>query len=435
MKDVDQGDPFKEPDSTPQDTGANQQAEQFLKPDLSPVTSEVIENKIASRWEYAGETGERDLRIDFLRGMVMCVLLVVHLNTFSWYNLLAWERFGVIAGAEGFVILSGIVLGMVFKRKAEQNGMQFTAFKFLDRSAQLYRVSVFIICAVWLLSLLPFINTFSFMNYVDEHTGEVFPQYPGAEASIWTKISMLLLLKAGPHHTQILGLYTILLVFAPVALWLLRAGKTGLLLGLSWIVYFAYLGSPAMPTGAQFEYAFPVLAWQVLFFHGMAIGFHRKKIAEIMHGKWRVPILATAWILFLGFLFFTQNNPNPAMPSWAKLYFIQPDTFNYLYNEYFAKDKLKILRIVNYAAALIVAYYLLTRYWGLVAKNLGKVFIPLGQASLYVFIMHVFVILAINSFGLDKVTNPWINTLVHSVAIIALWLMVKKQFLFKWVPR
>jgi hypothetical protein len=65
-------------------------------------------------------------------------------------------------------------------------------------------------------------------------------------------------------------------------------------------------------------------------------------------------------------------------------------------------------------------------------------FIPIGQASLYVFVVHVFFIALVSDvlpFGFP-LGNPhiWLNTLGHTFALASLWLMVRYQVLFRWIP-
>src|SRR5258707_14069393 len=95
--------------------------------------------RVRQPWAYSPTADGRDLRIDFLRGMGMLVLVVVHFELFSLYNFLAWERIGVISGAEGFVIFSGCVIGLIYRRRLEQKGWQDAGWKLLDRPTQLAR--------------------------------------------------------------------------------------------------------------------------------------------------------------------------------------------------------------------------------------------------------------------------------------------------------
>ena len=100
-------------------------------------------------------------------------------------------------------------------------------------------------------------------------------------------------LQAGPYQVQILGLYTVLLGFAPLVLWGFSKNRVKLVLALSWILYLKNWAFPSMPTGMQFEYGFPTLTWQLIFFHGMAFGYYRNEItawftARRRTGYWRL---------------------------------------------------------------------------------------------------------------------------------------------------
>lgn len=82
----------------------------------------------------------RDTRIDFIRGWVMLVLIVVHTEFFSLWNILVWERVGMISGGEGFVLLAGVVLGMVSRQRIARKGWGEASRRLIDRALQLYRV-------------------------------------------------------------------------------------------------------------------------------------------------------------------------------------------------------------------------------------------------------------------------------------------------------
>ena len=105
-------------------------------------------NKLA----YPVRNGSRDLRLDFLRGLIMMVVITVHMEYFSLFSIFAWERIGYVSSAEGFVILSGIVLGIVYKKRLLHEGFKSSAIKLWKRSFQLYRVNLFVILSIgWLL--------------------------------------------------------------------------------------------------------------------------------------------------------------------------------------------------------------------------------------------------------------------------------------------
>lgn len=390
-------------------------------------------------WAYANAKGDRDERIDMIRGLVMVVLVTVHIELFSLYNFFVWERIGVVSGAEGFVILSGVVVGMVYKRRIEQAGWNDAVWKLLERAGQLWRVNVAVIFLIALLNRIPHVNVRDIMTFNDRIAGQVYLLFPTPSTSYYMWIAQALLLRIGPHQLQILGLYICLLALSPIALFLMSIGRTSLLLGLSWIAYLYNWAYPSMPTGAQFEYAFPLLTWQLLFFHGQALGYHRQKVWEFMTSKTGRPLLIGAAALFLLFFFWAQNTPNPVVPSFAKLSLIPPGFFGNIYNKYMLKNSLGLLRVVDDACVLIVVYGLLTRFWQPVNKAFGWFLIPIGRASLYVFIVHVFFVAAVGNvlpfgFPLDH-PHLWINTIAHTLTLLGLWLLVRYEILYRWIPR
>ncbi len=393
-------------------------------------------------WRYPTDETRRDLRIDFCRGAVMFILVVNHIEIFSIHNLLVWERIGVVSGGEGFVILSGVVLGLVHRRRLETGSWSQSAGHLLARAFQLYRVSLLMIVSVALLSLLPFLNTEVIQTFVDQGSGTVYPLYPSWKAGLNHWMGSLVMLRIGPHQFQIMGLYVCLLMASPLALWMFLRKKSGTVLAISWILYLANAAFPVRPTAAQFEYGFPLLAWQLIFFHGLFFGFYWKQIADYFRGRKATAVYSVSFLLFLGFLFFTWNNPNPGLPSWYRLSFISSDTFHSLYQSYFTKNRLGILRLINYSVVMILGYRLLTLAWRPIRRALGWLLIPLGQASLYVFILHVYLIAIVTSIPALQGLKPsygsgalWLTTLVHTAAVLLLWLLVKRRFLFRWIPR
>jgi len=383
---------------------------------------------------------ERDLRIDFMRGAVMFILLTIHVEYFSWLNLFTWERVGIVSGGEGFVILAGVVLGMVYSRRFARDGMRASLTKLWDRAVQLYRVNVVIVAAVFLLSVaVPFLDLSEIMTFTDRGSGTTYQLFPAPNTPLVSVAGRILLLRAGPHQVQILGLYVVLLMITPVLLWLMNAGKTRSLLLFSWILYFYNAAGSIMPTHAQFEYAFPLLTWQLIFVHGLAVGFHKEKLTEWMEGPWRKPVLAAAAIVAAAGFFLAQNNPNPALPGWAHINVIGADSFRAFYGAYCQKNSLGLFRLLNYAAILTVGYVILGRGWKFFNRALGWLLIPIGQASLYVFIVHLGIILAASAvmpFGFRKdPLSITLATLIHIGAILAAWTMVKTKFLFRWIPR
>jgi len=388
-------------------------------------------------YHYPINEGKRDLRIDFIRGFVMLLLITVHLNIPSLYNYIAWERFGLVTGAEGFVMLSGIVLGMLFRMRMRHDSFGFTIDKQYNRAFLLYRTSLFVILSVALINLIPFIDAHVAMTFTT-YSGKVYNLYPDLSnfGQYHDKImAKFLLLRYGPHQFQILGLYVILLLFSPFVLWLLSKNKLNVVLGLTWIVYFANNGFHVRPTGAQFEYAFPILTWQILFVHGLIIGYYRNELWNVFQTKQGKMIFFVLLIVFFIFLFFTYNNPLDQIPAYLRLQMIDPDTFRSIYKDFFDKNTLGIGRLLNDFVVFVVSYAVLSYAWKPLNRIFGWFFVPIGQASLYVFILHVYVCIVMANIPMFNEGNFWVNTLGVTLVFMFMWLMVKNKVAYNIIPR
>ncbi len=377
----------------------------------------------------------RDMRIDFIRGWVMLILVVVHTEILSLWNLLVWERVGMISGGEGFVLLSGVVLGMVSRQRIARSGFSDAASRVVDRALQLYRVHVTLILLVGLLALLFGSHVKEIISFTDRGSGRTFPLYP-ATFQPFSWFASAITLKVGPHQIQVLGLYVCLIMLCPLMLAVLWKRRPLALLGLSWVLYCSNLLSPKMPTGAQFEYGFPLLTWQVLFVHGLVAGYHLQEIKAWFATRAGRATLVACFVVALAFFAVCQLTPNPLLPSWARID-AWPELY-YALRKHADKNSLGPLRLLNYAAFLVALYTVLTRWWPWFQRYLGWFFIPIGQASLYVFILHLFAVQLVSMimpFGFKAGADLLVPTLLHTAELAALWLMVRHKVFFRWIPR
>lgn len=405
--------------------------------DASPPPRELRppEGALTSAGKEVAAGGGRDVRIDFIRGWVMLILVIVHTEIFSLWNLLVWERVGMISGGEGFVLLSGLVLGMVSRQRMARSGFADAASRVLDRALQIYRVHVTLIFFVGMLAIIFGSHVAEITSFTDRGSGKVYPLYP-AKVEIFRWLGSIVTLKLGPHQVQVLGLYVCLIMICPLLLVALWKKRPLALLGLSWVIYFSNLLDTKMPTGAQFEYAFPVLTWQVLFVHGLVAGYHLQEIKDWFATRRGRAVFVLCVVITLFFLAVSQLAPNTLVPSWAKI--DAWPSFYWSIRKYADKNSLGPLRLLNYAAFLIVLYAVLTRWWPLIQRTLGWFFVPIGQASLYVFIMHLVAVQVssmIIPFGFVTGTPMWATTLLHTGELAFLWLLVRHKVLFRWIPR
>jgi OpgC protein len=178
---------------------------------------------------------------------------------------------------------------------------------------------------------------------------------------------------------------------------------------------------------SQSERPFPILVWQVLFVNGIVLGWHREQVARRLRPHWRL-VSGTILVVAAGFAGIQVGGPAVAeADAWARWE-----------AEHFHKGSLDVARLAAMTSIAAAIYLGLRRRAESAERILGPLLLPLGRNSFYVFIMHVFVCLAVASIpalaaggGLGMVGN----TLVQLVCLALLWTMVRSRFLFRVVPR
>jgi hypothetical protein len=363
-----------------------------------------------SRWQYA-VGGRRDLRIDWLRGLAMTCVIVDHSQLSSLLSWFTYERFWVVTAAEVFVALSGIVLGSVYGQKLVCGGW-LTVVRGLGRRAlTLYIAFLAVTLSVLVISLAG-LDVHSLTTW-DDRPAAWFLDPRTMNAAAWRDVALM---RYGPWAFEIVGLYVWLVAAAVPCLVALHFAGWRPLLAVSWSLYLWYRVAPHPLTTAEFETTFPILAWQLLFVHGLAIGYHRERVSAFVARCPRVVPLVVAGAS-AAFIVFALCNPSMNGPLWLHWSVVSPQRFTYLYSHYFTLTNLGIGRLMNLAVALPVGYALLTWCWT-IARPLGIIFVTLGQQSLGAFVLHVYGILLLEHMPYSD--EFWTNTLAQIILIVAI---------------
>ncbi|MEY4882223.1 MAG: OpgC protein [Pseudomonadota bacterium] len=393
-------------------------------------------------WIYPDTGHTRDPRLDFMRGLVFILLFAVHFDYFSIFTFVAWERIGVVSSAETFIALAGIVTGLVFGRKLKETGVGSCLPGLVSRAGDLYKTSVIVILLIGLMRYQPWIDMTAVTTFHDPYTDTNYPLYAHLDAGFWKMVGDALLLKSGPHQFQVIGLYCYLFLLTPVILFMISKEKTIILSAISCLIYIGnFLVPETTPgtaqiriTGSEFEFGFPLVAWQVLFVHSVIAGYYKREIVDYLAQPKNQWLIWLCVVMSLGFMFFSLNHPIDLFPAWAQLNYIDDEVFKKIFNGYFQKYKLGPGRLLNEVVLFVTVFAVLTRFWQPINRALGWFFIPLGESSLYVFTVHVFLLVVVSNTPLPSLHNFWVNSAIHVWALLVAWLAVKKQFLFKWMP-
>jgi hypothetical protein len=396
---------------------------------------------------YSGP-GDRDLRIDLFRGMAIVFVVVNHVGLVSVFQDVTQEAIGVVSGAELFVLLSGVVLGMVYRPKVVSGGIGEVVIRTGRRSWKLYCTALGVVLLVFALSLIPGVNAGYVTTFTDEGTGalgssasgRVYDLYGGVDQLLGYPVNPqiivdILLLRLGPWQFNVMGLYVVLLLVSPLILWALSRRAWAVVLGVSVIGYAVGAGLRFRLLPSQFEDSFPLLVWQLLFVVGIVAGFYRREILRWFSTRWGAVLATAVVILATCFMLFSWSNPYLSSAVDARLTLVPDNVFRLIYGQFFQRTYLGIGRLISVGVVVVAVYALLTAYWRPINRVAGWFFVPLGQATLYVFVMHVFFALIASNIPVLNEGNIWANSLAYVVVLASLWFMVKKRFLFSLVPR
>ncbi|QNG36630.1 acyltransferase domain-containing protein [Geodermatophilaceae bacterium NBWT11] len=391
-------------------------------------------------WRYPDEHDPRDRRLDLFRGWIIVAVVVTHIEVAGLFSYVTLNAIGAITGAEMFVLLSGVVLGMVYPVAVRRAGAWPAAKAAFRRAGRQYLTALGVVVLVFVLSYVPFIDASVITTFTDRGTGAdgsagagtVYDLYANAGQLLgypppWYAVQQLLLLQMGPWVFNIMGLFVLLSLLVPPLVWLLQRRLWWLVLAVSWGLYVLHAQTDLRVLPSQFEDSFPLLVWQIAFTHGLVVGFYRRQITAALsrvRGKVLVTVLMTAYVGTLVVL-------------WAgSVLHVEPleGVYDGLYETFYQRTDLQVGRLVDLALVVVVAYAVLTTMWKPVNAAVGWFYTPLGKVSLYVFIVHVFFALAVGNIpGLDR-TNPWVGTAVHAVVLALVWLMVRFKVGFRFIP-
>ncbi len=368
-------------------------------------------------WAYT-YTDTRDLRLDLMRGFAVFAMVVNHLGGASWLYLVTGGNTFFVSAAEAFIFISGMIVGMVYGGIALKQSLRAAQIKALERASTLYKLTAVLTLIFATVSVsfnLPWARDLQIANPF------VF-------------VIEVIMLRRTMYLTDIPLMYTFLMLAAPVGLWLLVKGRTGWLIvgsGALWLA--SQVSMVQVPWQIVGNTAFNLAAWQLLFFVGMAMGFHRKTLTKKLSALPRGP-----YFLFAGLLFMWLAQLHSTNGAFLARLIPGLDT-SALLSELFLKSALAPGRLIASFIVFQFAYLAATLLWKPIQSTLGWFLLPLGQNSLYSYTMHVAVIALFYSVlpylpGNVSMLGT-VNTSLQLLIVLAIWAMIQRRFLFQILPR
>lgn len=369
----------------------------------------------------------RDLRVDLLRGYFVFAMVVDHVRGASplWF-ITGGNRF-FVGAAEGFILTSGLVAGIVYSRLIKRDGMGSSFIRVLKRAFTLYQLTMALT-----LAFLP----------LSELLDLPWAQGVDARSPISLLVSILTL-----HRTyylvDVMLLYTVLFLLTPLALVLIDQGKRWWVLGASWLLWGIYQIWPqyaALPWPIAGNYVFNFSAWQVFYFTGLVFGYGRAAMPiPSPRTAHRLLVVSGILLLILIVLFYVVEPPTMAAPEeFATTSSVGRELRVLVGDLFLNKVSERPGRLLASAITFTFLFLAVTVFWRQVYRAIGWLMLPLGQHALYAYTVHVFLVaiiaLTLSPFNLGSPGPQWLNALIQAASVALIWWFVRLQ-LFMPTPR
>jgi hypothetical protein len=235
---------------------------------------------------------DRDLRIDFFRGLALIFIFIDHVPDNTW-AVATLKNFGFADASEVFVLLAGYSAGLAYWSTQERGGFAATFQRASNRAREIYlwHLGVFVVSALML-----YVAARVFQNpaYVNNIAIAELAKDP------LRTLSAALALYYQPNMMNILPMYVLLMLWLPFVILLLRR-SVALAMGVSvsiWLI--ATVSGLNLPTHhRETGWFFNPFAWQLLFTTGAAVSVLVRRRELHPHKGMTVPAIAYVVFAFL----------------------------------------------------------------------------------------------------------------------------------------
>lgn len=341
-------------------------------------------------------TMKRQWEVDALRGLMLVLMTITHLPTRLTEPL--GQPFGFVSAAEGFVLLSAYMAGLVYSRRAYRDGMASMQRAFRQRALKVYMCH-----AATLLFLFTVITAVGLRS--DQSAVKNLASYYLAQPHAAFLAGLLLVYE--PPLLDILPMYVLFMLISPWALaFTLRHGWRGVLatsvllwllshVGLSEWMYQGLAAWTGLPVPLGETGSFNTFSWQLLWLVGLWMGASRNApgAQPFRLPPWSVALAAA--VALYGF-YWRHEGINGQAPFGGDVQL----------NMLFDKWQLGPLRLLNFLALGILTI----RFGPLLLRKLPRQrwLESMGAASLEVFCAQLVVVLLVLAlFGNNPLARPW----------------------------
>lgn len=360
---------------------------------------------------------DRILTLDILRGFFLAVIAIDHFRQFpSMWDVFTGRGMLWVSAAEGFFIISGLVVGYIYGPKMLQS-VRKTTLRVWRRAILLYGLTVSF--------------TLLFTVWGREMIGsEGLKEGLWANTSAWQTIAGAIKLEYVYGWIDFLALYAVFMAVAPLAIYLTVKGKGWLVIGLSLLTWLALRGFDIR------------LGWQVFFMPAIVIGYnlplieHRltamkplaKKRLYIYSGALVLAMLSVS-IYFVFIAPFIVSRPalmESLTPTLANLFESSLSWYRTTLEPLVYKWTMPMPRVI-FAWTWFMTLYLLVRHFEPTVLRYTKDYLTaLGRNSLFVYCFMGIVIFGLHFIIVPRVTlfntkDLVFNTLLNAAFLALLY--------------
>lgn len=357
--------------------------------------------------------------LDLLRGFFILVIIIDHLQFWpSPLSYITGEGRLWASAAEGFFLISGLLIGYIRGFKGRHTPLKILSKKLVSRAIMLY---------VWGVGITVAITGFTLL--IGNH--DLLPRLPDANI-LASPLTFFWAVISGQFFNDwiyFLRLYAIMLLVTPLFLWLLRKGQTLIIVSLILLGYIAALTI----------WKEPALVWQVLFFGAAIVGYKLEAIISFLQGHQKIRrwssvgiISITGLTMLLSYFFvhgwdIVESPGNPIMTREAYV------GIREWLDPIFSSSPMQPGRIVIafiWFAGLFAFFNILKRY---VLKYIDWLLTPFGQRSLSAYCLQA-LLLPLIVVTIPVAEDELINGFVGLAVVISFWVILKVPIIQKILP-
>jgi hypothetical protein len=360
----------------------------------------------------ARQPRQRDVRLDFFRGLGMFIILIAHITNNPW-TLYIPARFGFSDATEMFIFCSGMASAIAFGSVFSRAGFMLGSFRVLHRIWQVYWVHIGAFFCTLVAMLI--INKSGY--FVRDEVGAL-NLYPFLKSS-GANVIGLFTLSYVPNYFDILPMYVVILTLLPIVVALARIHPFIALFACFAIWCLATFYRLNLPAELWFSNNSPRLwyfnpfAWQLVFFTGYA--FMSGWIPAPSVRKDYVIVAVVILLISLPFAWHVIIAQSEFVRGWRTDWKILIDKTNFGF-----------LRYVHFLALAYLAWVAVgpggaRLQSSALRRSITAVFTRVGQQSLAVFATSVVLARVLGAILFLYGGNAWAAVFVNMLGFVLIY--------------